>query len=154
GVWPQNCPELVYELIKPLRLNAAAPVLVDTYEKPLQEALCKNFEIATPSRELLTLIAEKSSDEKLHSKLLAENKQDLNDWLWGRQLVDILHEFPLQCSPEELLLSLKRLQPRLYSIASSPLLHPNQIHLTVSALRYPRYSGGKKIRKGVCSTFL
>ena len=154
GVWPENCPELVYELIKALKLNAEAPVLVDTHEKPLAEALTKHFEIATPSREILALVAEKSTDSKLQGLLQAENKQALNDWLWGRQLVDILHDLPLQCTAEELLAALKRLQPRLYSIASSPLLHPDEVHLTVSAVRYPRYSGGKKIRKGVCSTFL
>lgn len=154
GVWPENCPELVYELLKTLKLNADTPVLVDTHEKPLGEALQKHFEIATPSREILALVAEKSKDKKLRDLLLAESKPVLNEWLWGRQLVDIVHEFPLPCSAGELLAALKRLQPRLYSIASSPLLHPDQVHLTVSAVRYPRYSDGKKIRKGVCSTFL
>jgi sulfite reductase (NADPH) flavoprotein alpha-component len=46
---------------------------------------------------------------------------------------------------------LKKLQPRLYSISSSPKVHPGEVHLTVSAVRYE--SHGRR-RKGVCSTFL
>ncbi|MNQ75168.1 Sulfite reductase [NADPH] flavoprotein alpha-component [compost metagenome] len=58
-----------------------------------------------------------------------------------------MQEFPVDCSASELLGTLKRLQPRLYSIASSPKAHPQEVHLTVAAVRY-----GK--RKGVSSTFL
>jgi len=65
----------------------------------------------------------------------------------GRQLADVLHEYPVDCSADELLGTLKRLQPRLYSIASSAKAYPREVHLTVAAVRY-----GK--RKGVSSTFL
>jgi sulfite reductase (NADPH) flavoprotein alpha-component len=46
---------------------------------------------------------------------------------------------------------LRKLQPRLYSISSSPKAHPGQVHLTVGAVRY---EVGGIARKGVCSTFL
>lgn len=154
GVWPQNCPELVFELEQALNLNAEAPVVVDTHEKPLQLALMQDYEICRPSNEVLQFIAERSRSRDLHNLLQAEHKNDLQEWLYGRQLVDILQEFPIKASVDELLPLLKRLQPRLYSIASSPLAFAQQIHLTVSAVRYNRFRDSKKWRKGVASCFL
>ena len=154
GVWAQNCPDYVFELLQALQLNAETPVLVDTQEKSLQQALISDYEILRPSPEALRFIAERAADPRLAELLREESKPDLQEWLYGRQLADLLQEFPIGCSVEELLTLLKRLQPRLYSIASSPKAHPNQIHLAVSAVRYTRYSAGRRERKGVCSTFL
>jgi sulfite reductase (NADPH) flavoprotein alpha-component len=154
GVWPKNCPDYVFELQQALNFNAETPVLVDNREKPLELALLENFEICRPSSEAVQFIAERSASPALKALLQEEQKEELQDWLYGRQLVDILHEFPIRCSVEEWLALLKRIQPRLYSIASSSALFPHQVHLTVSAVRYTRYSDGKKTRKGVCSTFL
>ena len=154
GVWPKNCPGYVFELQQALNFNADTPVLVDNREKPLELALLENFEICRPTPEAVQFIAERSASPALKALLQVEQKEELQDWLYGRQLVDILHEFPIRCSVEEWLNLLKRIQPRLYSIASSSALFPHQVHLTVSAVRYTRYSDGKKTRKGVCSTFL
>lgn len=154
GVWPQNCPEVVAELEQLLHLNAETPVLIDAHERPLREALLKNYEICRPSLDALNFIAERTGSKDLKKLLSAESKSELQDWLWGRQLVDVLHEFPIRCSIEEWLAMLKRIQPRLYSISSSPKVFADQVHLTASAVRYTRYQQGKKIRKGVCSTFL
>ncbi|HEX7764746.1 MAG TPA: molybdopterin dinucleotide binding domain-containing protein, partial [Cellvibrio sp.] len=154
GVWPKNCPEYVFELEQALNLNAAAPVVVDTHEKPLHQALIENYEICRPSLEALNFIAQRSNSSELQKILSAENKAELQDWLYGRQLVDILQEFPVHAGVDELLPLLKRLQPRLYSIASSSKAQPKRIDLTVSAVRYTRFRDSKKIRKGVASTFL
>ncbi|MGB3611764.1 MAG: bifunctional nitrate reductase/sulfite reductase flavoprotein subunit alpha [Cellvibrio sp.] len=154
GVWPQNCSELVLEMAQQLKVNLDTPVLVDARERPLQQALQQDFEICRPSSEALQFIAERSGSAELKKLLQEKHKQELQDWLWGRQLVDLLHEFPIQCTAEEWLAVLKRIQPRLYSISSSPKRFADEIHLTVSAVRYTRYQQGKKIRKGVCSTFL
>lgn len=154
GVWPKNCPAYVFELQQALNFNAETPVLVDNREKPLELALLENFEICRPSIEAVQFIADRSASAALKALLQPEQKEELQDWLYGRQLVDILHEFPIRCSVDEWLALLKRIQPRLYSIASSSALFPRQVHLTVSAVRYTRYSDGKKMRKGVCSTFL
>lgn len=155
GVWPQNNPEYVFELEQLLKLKADAPVLVDTQEKPLHLALQQNFEICRPSIEMLRMIAERGNAAELKAMLEAESKKELNDWLYGRQLVDVLAQFPINCSAQELLAQLKRIQPRMYSISSSPKALPGRIDLTVSAVRYSRFSNGvKKQRTGVCSTFL
>jgi sulfite reductase (NADPH) flavoprotein alpha-component len=154
GVWPKNCPEYVFELQQALNLNAEVPVVVDTCEKPLHQALTENYEICRPSLEALNFIAQRANSEELKTLLDVEHKAELQEWLYGRQLVDILQEFPIRASVDELIPLLKRMQPRLYSIASSSKMFAKQIHLTVAAVRYSRYRDSKKIRKGVASTFL
>ncbi len=154
GVWPQNCPELINELVIALNVNREAPVIVDANEKPLREALQHNFEICRPSNEALQFIAQRSGSKELTALLHADKKAELQNWLYGRQLVDVIHEFPIRCSVDEFMPLLKRIQPRLYSIASSSKEYALQVHLTVSAVRYERFFNGKKIRKGVSSTFL
>lgn len=148
GVWPRNCPELVGELLDLTGLGADTTVNVDKLgEVPLHQALTEHFEIARPNSDTLAFIAERSRNPALKHLLGSERKAELKEWLWGRQLADVLQAFPVDCSASELLGTLKRLQPRLYSIASSPKAHPEEVHLTVAAVRY-----GK--RKGVSSTFL
>lgn len=148
GVRPRNCPELVNELLDLTRLNAQTSVNIDTFgDVPLQQALTQHFEIARPSSDTLAFIAERSANPGLKHLLNPEHKAELNDWLWGQQLADVLQAYPIECSADELLGTLKRLQPRLYSIASSAKAYPQEVHLTVAAVRY-----GK--RKGVSSTFL
>jgi NADPH-dependent sulfite reductase flavoprotein alpha-component len=154
GIWPKNCPDYVFELVQALNVNADAPVVVDTQEKPLRQALLENYEICRPSLEALNFIAERTSSTELKTLLDAEHKKELQAWLYGRQLVDILQEFPLRASVDEFIPLLKRLQPRLYSIASSSKAQPNRIDLTVSAVRYTGLRDSKKIRTGVASTFL
>ncbi|WP_339471625.1 bifunctional nitrate reductase/sulfite reductase flavoprotein subunit alpha [Pseudomonas sp. EL_65y_Pfl1_R83] len=148
GVRPRNCPELVSELLDLIRLSASTCVNIDTFgDVPLQQALTQHFEIARPSSDTLAFIAERSANPGLKHLLNPEHKAELNDWLWGRQLADVLQAYPIDCAADELLGTLKRLQPRLYSIASSAKAYPQEVHLTVAAVRY-----GK--RKGVSSTFL
>ncbi|WGS48122.1 bifunctional nitrate reductase/sulfite reductase flavoprotein subunit alpha [Paraburkholderia sp. D15] len=152
GVWPSNCPELVDELIGLSGLHADEPVQVQGIgELRLADALATHYEIARPNPDALAAIAARDGNGALRALLMPERKADLKQWLWGQQLADVLHEFPVQLTAAELTGLLKRLQPRLYSIASSPSAHPGEIHLTVSAVRY---SNGRRQRKGVSSTFL
>ncbi|OLL31304.1 reductase [Burkholderia sp. SRS-W-2-2016] len=152
GVWPSNCPELVDELITLSGLHADAPVHVSGHgDMRLADALGKHYEIARPSAEALAFVASRSDNGTLRELLTPARKADLKQWLWGQQLADVLHEFPLKLSATELTGMLKRMQPRLYSIASSPKAHPGEVHLTVSAVRY---NNGRRHRKGVSSTFL
>jgi sulfite reductase (NADPH) flavoprotein alpha-component len=154
GVWPTNCPELVDELLQRLKLDVQQIISYDSGAQPLRDILLEKIEIARPTREALAFIAERTKGSDLVLLMSSGREQEFQDWLWGRQLVDVLHEFPIQCSAEELTALCKPLQPRLYSISSSPKMFPQEIHLTVAAVRYARYRQGKRWRKGVCSTFL
>lgn len=147
GVWPRNCPELVEEILDHSGLDGEQPVAVSgAGEMPLRTALTDHYEIARPTPEALALVAQRGGHTAL-GELLGPKRSALKDWLWGRQLADVLREFPASHAAPELLASLKRLQPRLYSIASSPLAHIGEVHLTVGTVRYGQ-------RKGVASTYL
>jgi sulfite reductase (NADPH) flavoprotein alpha-component len=152
GVWPTNCPELVDELLTLTKLDANASVMVaGVGDMRLADALSSHFEIARPSHDALAFIASRTSEKGLRALLGEDRKSELKTWLWGQQLADVLHEHPAAMSADELLSVLKRLQPRLYSISSSPKVHAGEVHLTVSAVRY---DNGRRKRKGVSSTFL
>ncbi|WP_323118981.1 bifunctional nitrate reductase/sulfite reductase flavoprotein subunit alpha [Burkholderia alba] len=152
GVWPSNCPELVGELLELAGVDADTPVTVPGIgDVRAADALGRHYDITRPHADALAFVAGRGRNGALKSLLADERKTDLKRWLWGRQLADVLHEFPVDLSAGELVGMLKRLQPRLYSIASSPAAHPDEVHLTVSAVRY---DNGRRRRKGVASTFL
>ena len=79
-------------------------------------------------------------------------KHELEQYLWGQEYIDFLHGHPsIRFTPEEFVKLLRKLQPRLYSIASSQKAVPNGVHLTIAVVRYE--SHGRQ-RKGVASTYL
>ncbi|MFF7706786.1 molybdopterin-dependent oxidoreductase [Pseudomonas sp. NPDC007930] len=152
GVWPTNCLTLVEALLACLGLDSSQPVSIpDQGEMPLALALHRHLDITRVTPQWLAFIAERSGDAALAERLLPGNQAQLAEWLWGRQLLDVLEAYPLSLSVEELLGLLKPLQPRLYSISSSALAHPEQVHLTVSTVRY---SSAGRSRSGLCSGFL
>ncbi|MDX6916134.1 sulfite reductase subunit alpha [Pectobacterium carotovorum] len=152
GIWPTNSPELVSEMLSALKLSPATVVTVkDKGDMTLSEALSQHVEIARITPEFLQFVSQRSGHEALADLLKEERKEELKQWLWGRQIIDVLQAFPIQVQADELLTVLKRIQPRLYSISSSPKVTPHQIHLTVSTVRYELEG---KPRGGVCSTFL
>lgn len=152
GIWPRNDPGLVAEMLSTLGLSEAALVSVPGLgDISLGDALSNQFEITKTTPEMLRFVAERSGSSFLIDLMLEERRTHRADWLWGRQFVDLLHGFPIKASAGELLGTLKRMQPRLYSISSSPLAYPAQVHLTTATVRYGR-DGAR--HGGVCSTFL
>ncbi|RRV41411.1 bifunctional nitrate reductase/sulfite reductase flavoprotein subunit alpha [Pseudomonas sp. p106] len=146
GVWPRNCPALVEELLALMQQDGKTQVqLKGQPPMPLAQALESHLEIARVTPQQLQVFSQQADD--LRHLLQPERKAALQDWLWGRQLVDVLRVFAQDLPLATWLDLLKPLQPRLYSISSSPLAHPGQVHLTVSTVRYGQ-------RKGVCSSFL
>ncbi|OKP99587.1 bifunctional nitrate reductase/sulfite reductase flavoprotein subunit alpha [Paenibacillus sp. P46E] len=152
GVWPANCPDLARSLLHTLGIEPSTPVRVKGQgEMPVTEALLRHFEIARVTPDMLRFIRDRAQDARLSKLLDSENLTELKQWLWGRQLIDVLQEYPVSLSAQELAEQLKPLQPRLYSISSSPKANPNEVHITVSTVRYENNGNA---RKGVCSTFL
>ena len=152
GVWPSNCPDLVGELLAVTSLSHDKPAKVEGHaEMPLGRALEQHFEIARLTPDFLRFIEARSKSQTLQRLLHRDNTLALKDWVWGRQIVDALRAFPIAVDAEELLRQLKRLQPRLYSISSSQKVTHDEVHLTVSTVRF-EVEGIQ--RKGVCSTFL
>lgn len=152
GVWPVNCPALADEVLDLLALPADAPVTVrEAGEMLLAEALVRQWDIAKPTRNLLELLAERAPHVGFAPLLDPARKSDLDSWLWGRQIADVLREAQVALDTDDLMAIMRPLQPRFYSIASSPAAQVDEVQLTVSVIRYD--CEGRR-RKGVCSAFL
>ncbi|WP_405927432.1 molybdopterin-dependent oxidoreductase [Streptomyces sp. NBC_00035] len=153
GVRPVNSPDIVTEWLAGTGIDPAATVeLNGTGEVPLQEALLRHLDITRITPELLRFVAERTHDRVLKKLLRPDNKDELAKWSWGRQAVDVIAEHPVRASAQEWAEVLKPLQPRLYSISSSPLTDPHLVSLTVSVVRFENPDG--RPRQGVCSPFL
>src|SRR3954470_11258341 len=152
-IWPTNDPKLVDEVLKIIGAKGDEPVKGPKGETNFREALFRDCRITQTTPKLLKLIAERASAAPLLNELLdPERKEDLDRYLWGMEVIDFLIEHPsIKVSPQDLVDSLAKLQPRLYSIASSLKAHPDQVHLTIDVVKYT--SHGRQ-RGGVCSTFL
>ncbi len=158
GVYPSNRPEEVDEILRLLGATGEEPVLLPKAAAPLplRSALTSSLALAGPTRRIVDTLANKATDaaEKaaLQALLAPEAKDALTAWLDEREFVDLLAEFPsARLSPQELVDHMRKLMPRLYSIASSPKAHPQEIHLTVAIVRYET---NHRARVGVCTTFL
>lgn len=153
GVRPLNSLDLVAEWLAVTGLDPAAGVtLADVGEIRLSEALHRHLDITRLTPALLGFVTERTGDRSLKKMLRPDNKGELARWSWGRQAVDVLAEYPVRATPQEWAGILTRLQPRLYSISSSPLTDAHQVSLTVSVVRYENLHG--RPRAGVCSAFL
>lgn len=110
-------------------------------------------EIRTPSKELIADLVERAPSGELAAVVAQGTRSDLDSWLWGRDVLDLLRTTAPATAPTlpELLPLLRPLQARQYSISSSPLAHPDRIHLTVASVRY---GSGQRRYEGVASTYL
>ena len=154
GVYPTNDPDLVDEIIHALGASGGEQVpRLKGEPTTLREALLRDYSITQPTPKFLKAIAQRADAAPTLSYLLApDRKQDLQTYLWGMEVVDFLIEHPsVRFTPEEFVALLSKLQPRLYSVASSLKAFPDQVHLIVDVVRYE--SNGR-LRKGVASSFL
>jgi sulfite reductase (NADPH) flavoprotein alpha-component len=151
-VIPSNCPELVANIIKALGCTGSEQEPVASELMSLSDALQSHFEIKLPSKELVEEIAKRSGDQELNNILSSGDKDQLSNYLWGRDTLDLLLQFPnAEFSAAEFIALLKPLQHRAYSISSSGKAHPDTVHLTVASVRYDAHG---RDHKGVCSTYL
>jgi sulfite reductase (NADPH) flavoprotein alpha-component len=153
GVIPTNCPSVVDDLLRALNRDGEEAVPTpDGSESSLRTALLRHYDITKIPPQLLKWVAEHTPDATLRDLMVPEAKDALKHYLHGREIVDLLVDFPsVTFTPAEFVAHLRKLTPRLYSISSSLKAFPDQVHLTVASVRYESF--GRK-RKGVCSTFL
>lgn len=153
GVVPTNCPALVSDILAALGCDGEEAVKApDGSETSFRNALLRHFGITQTSCSLLEAIAERAQSADLKNLLAPENKAALEKHLHGREIIDFLIAHPLaRFTPPEFVGLLRKLNPRLYSIASSPKAHPGEVHLCVGIVRYDSLG---RTRKGVCSTLL
>lgn len=140
GVQPTNCPALVDEILAALGFDGEEEVPApEGGTLALRKSLIEKYEVTRIAPSLIEAV-------------VAQGASVGADYSKGRDVLDLLTDHSkAKFQPRELVGLLKTIQPRLYSISSSPKLHPGEVHLTVAAVRY--LSHGRQ-RKGVCSTFL
>jgi sulfite reductase (NADPH) flavoprotein alpha-component len=156
AVLPTNCPDLVNDVLAALGHSGDESV-TDLDSKPvtLREALTSSCAITIPDKKFLAAVAERAPGpdaDELKALLVPERKDDLSAHLYGREVIDFLLQFPgAKFTPQEFVSLNKKVQVRLYSIASSLRAHPDEVHLTVATVRYQSQG---RARKGVASTYL
>lgn len=151
GVVPSNDPELVALILEEMKWDAEEAVVINKQGEtlPLKEALTTYFEITLLSKKILQGAVEFTENEELKNLVMVENADKLKEYTYGRDLLDMLQDFgPWKASVQEIVALLRKMTPRLYSIASSIAANPGQVHLTIGAVRYTAYG---RERKGVCS---
>lgn len=120
--------------------------------RPITEVLRTDREIRTPSKDLIADLVQRAPSSELAAVVAHGDKHELDRWLWGRDVLDLLRDAgPAAPGLDELLPNLRPLQARQYSISSSPLAHPDRIHLTIASVRY---ADPHRMYAGVASTFL
>lgn len=151
-VLPQNEPEIVTLLIETLGWNKdiEIPINDDGDTLPLEKALTEHFEITKLTKPLLQKAAELFGNTELLSQI--DNAEWIQQYVDGRDVIDLLTEFPTsELKPETFYKLLRKLPAREYSIASSYEATPDEVHITVGAVRYEAH---ERTRKGVCSVQL
>ncbi len=148
AVVPVNDDALVGELLA--HLGASGDEEADG--RPLADLLRTEREIRTPSKELVADLVQRAPTSELASVVAHSDRAELDSWLRGRDVLDLLRDAgPAAPGLTELLPFLRPLQARQYSISSSPLAHPDRIHLTVASVRYG--ARGRRY-EGVTSSYL
>jgi sulfite reductase (NADPH) flavoprotein alpha-component len=152
GVYARKNPELVQAVLDRLGASGEEMVAFDGEALPLRQVLLSKVDISRPSDDAMAFLATRAFNEEDVKQLIALSKGEGRPDLAEADLLDLLLAFPsVMPSLPGLLKSLDRLQPRLYSIASSPKAHPKEVHLTVSAVRW---DSNDRTRTGVGSCYL
>jgi sulfite reductase (NADPH) flavoprotein alpha-component len=136
AVVTRNPPAVVEAILERTGLDGDA-VLADG--RILAEALAVDCEITKVSAAFLEPYSNATEAAALAELLGDESRKRLAEYLADRQVIDVLHEHPADLSADELVGCLRGFKPRLYSIASSPLASPDEVHLTVAAVEYEAF---------------
>jgi len=150
NIMPINDGELVKSIL--LRLNLPSELVLVGEDKTLADLLKYKYEISTPSRKFIAAIEAQAGDDLLSHVLNNGDKQALADYLWTKDVLDLLNlNQNIKFTGSEFVGLLKPLQHRAYSISSSPKKHVGSVHLTVASVRW---NSNDREHLGVCSTFL
>ena len=156
GAFGSNSPALVQELLRITGFDPESLIReADGGFTVLREALARKFIINRANRKIMSSLEVRLPQGEQRNRLVAltTDSEALAKYIDTRDFVDVLRDFPEANfeSPEELLAQLTPVTPRLYSIASSQLVHPGEVHLCVAVVRYDTHGRAKK---GLVSGFL
>ncbi|MCG5499777.1 assimilatory sulfite reductase (NADPH) flavoprotein subunit [Ectothiorhodospira lacustris] len=146
GVWPSHAPHLVDEILERTGLNGDEAVERGGETRPLVEWLTHRLELTQVARPFVERYAELGGVTQLAE--LLEDRNAFAAWCKTRQVADVIDEYPCELNADPFVSCLRAIAPRLYSIASSPLVDEDEVHLTV------KLEGGEtdnRLRAGAAS---
>ena len=137
AVLVDNPPQLVAQLIDVMGFDAASTVDVRGTTRSLGDALTRDLEITATNLGFLKTWAELAANERLRQ--LLDDRDELGRLVDTWQIIDVVREFPADTDAQTFVNALRKLTPRSYSIASSLAANPDEVHLTVAAVRYEAF---------------
>lgn len=149
GILAYNPPPLVDAILKIKGFDGSEIVTIKEGQFSIRETLSNYLEITVLNREVIQLYFDKTGNTRLQEVL--ENEEQLDHYLYGHDVLDLLEEFPADLTAQSLAEILRSLPARLYSISSSQASVGNEVHITVSRVRY---SHNGRERSGACSNYL
>ncbi|MCL4107879.1 UNVERIFIED_CONTAM: hypothetical protein GTU68_001196 [Idotea baltica] len=151
GLFPHNDPDLVDEMLSIMPFNTKISVVAHTGQKmSFRQALIELYDIRTIAKSTIKKWAALCHHPWLHAVL--DDSGEVAKIIDGREIIDLIYDFPADFkSAQDFIGVLRKLNPRLYSIASSLNAHPDEVHLTIAKVEYNTHG---RHRKGVASTFI
>ena len=137
GVWFDNDPAVVSELLDLLMLGADEQVEFDGETATIGELLTSKLELTQLHPGFVTRYAEVTKNDALVA--LADDKDKVRDYIADRQVIDVVREYPSDLEADELVSALRKITPRLYSIASAQSEVEEEVHLTVGVVEYEAF---------------
>ena len=149
GIFAVNPESLVEQILQKTGFDPEYVVTLENGEMTIRDAFSHHLEITVLTFDTIKKYYEKTKLPEL-GKLINDDKK-LDEYLYGHDLLDILEDYPFDWNPNKLIEVLRQLPPRLYSISSSQDMVGDEVHATVSVVRYERKS---RLRNGACSSHL
>ncbi|WP_018650683.1 assimilatory sulfite reductase (NADPH) flavoprotein subunit [Actinobacillus capsulatus] len=149
GVYFENDPALVNEILATLGLAAEEQITLQDKILPLATALQTQFELTQNTTAFVKNYAALANHTELNA-IIADSEQ-LQNFVQNTPLVDVINLYPASLSAEQFIALLRPLTPRLYSISSAQAEVGEEVHLSVGVVRY-NYNG--KARAGGASSYL
>jgi sulfite reductase (NADPH) flavoprotein alpha-component len=151
GVWPRQSRKLVDAVLALTGSHDTTPVAIDEETHELGGVLATRKELAKLTAPTVIKFSALTDCAELRALVRPEQSVALERYLYGKDIIDLLQRYPGVVSDAQTLVNLlPPLAPRLYSISSSLAAFPDEVHLTVTAVRYE--CGGRH-REGVASTW-
>jgi sulfite reductase (NADPH) flavoprotein alpha-component len=139
GIMPENDPAMVETVLRAARLEG---------DGGLRTQLASEFDITVLSRQVVEAYAALNPEPRLRELLASDAWRA---YIEGRQILDLLEDFPAELTPAQLTSLLRKLPARLYSVASALESNPGEAHLLVGVVRYESHG---RARSGVASSFV
>jgi sulfite reductase (NADPH) flavoprotein alpha-component len=148
GVFPRNPPELANAVMAAIDVPADFPIA----GKPLRDVLIEDTSLGIAPDALFQFISYLTGGERRKKAQALARGEDPDGDAETLDVLAALEKFPgIRPDPEALIEVLEPMQPRLYSISSSPRTQPGRVTLTVDMVRY---AIDERTRHGTASTWL